>query len=94
MVAVKRTTRVSDLAAHAFTRAFYLALAVGQTIRGAFDIGVQAVVTSPTLTLNSTPNPNPNPTRTLPLSPPLTLTLTTGQARLWTRPTPMSRACG
>lgn len=47
VIAVRLTTRVSDLAAHAFTRAFYPALAVGHTIRAAFDIGVQAVVTSP-----------------------------------------------
>ena len=49
VIAVRLTTRVSDNAAHAFTRAFYLALAVGKTIREAFDIGVQAVVTSPTV---------------------------------------------
>ena len=47
MIAVRRTTRVSDLAAHAFTRAFYLALVVGSTIRAAYDIGVQAVVSAP-----------------------------------------------
>ena len=41
VIAVRVDTKVSDHAAHAFTRAFYLALAVGQTIRGAFDIGVQ-----------------------------------------------------
>ena len=49
VIAVRLTTRVSDDAAHAFTRAFYLALAVGKTIRDCFDIGVQAVVTSPTV---------------------------------------------
>ena len=42
VVAVRRTTRVSDLAAHAFTRAFYLALAVGSSIQAAYDIGKQA----------------------------------------------------
>ena len=47
VIAVRRTTRVSDLAAHAFTRAFYLALVVGSTIRAAYDIGVQAVVSAP-----------------------------------------------
>ena len=47
VVAVKVNTRVSDHAAHAFTRAFYLALAVGQTLQASYDIGVQAVVTSP-----------------------------------------------
>ena len=41
VIAVRLNTRVSDHAAHAFTRAFYLALAVGQTIRAAYDIGVQ-----------------------------------------------------
>ena len=49
VIAVRLQTRVSDDAAHAFTRAFYLALAVGKSIREAFDIGVQAVVTSPTV---------------------------------------------
>ena len=47
VVAVRVNTRVSDHAAHAFTRAFYLSLAVGQTIREAFDIGVQAVINAP-----------------------------------------------
>ena len=47
VIAVRITTRVSDKAAHAFTRAFYLALAMGQTIKESFDIGVQAVATAP-----------------------------------------------
>ena len=47
VVAVRLNTRVSDHAAHAFTRAFYLALAVGNTIKESFDIGVQAVVNAP-----------------------------------------------
>ena len=47
VIAVRLTTRVSDHAAHAFTRAFYLALAVGQSIKAAFDIGVQSVVNAP-----------------------------------------------
>ena len=33
VVAVRLSTRVSDHAAHAFTRAFYLALAVGSSIQ-------------------------------------------------------------
>ena len=49
VVAVRRTTRVSDLAAHAFTRAFYLALAVGSSIQAAYDIGKQAVFTAPNM---------------------------------------------
>lgn len=36
-----------DAAAMSFTRAFYLALAVGHTVRESFDIGKQAVITSP-----------------------------------------------
>ena len=47
VVAVRLNTRVSDMAAHTFTRAFYLALAVGDTLQAAYDIGVQAVVSAP-----------------------------------------------
>ena len=36
-----------DAAAMAFTRAFYLALAVGHTVSHSFEIGKQAVITSP-----------------------------------------------
>eukprot|EP00967_Tisochrysis_lutea_P086392 scaffold121752_cov29-Tisochrysis_lutea.AAC.5 len=37
----RRNVRVSDPAAHSFTRAFYLALAVGETVRDAYDIAKQ-----------------------------------------------------
>lgn len=41
VIAVRRNVRVSDPAAHSFTRAFYLALAVGETVRDAYDIAKQ-----------------------------------------------------
>jgi len=47
VIAVRVNTRVSDVAAHTFTRAFYLSLAVGNTVQAAYDIGVQAVVSAP-----------------------------------------------
>lgn len=49
VIAVRRNVRVSDPAAHSFTRAFYLALAVGETVRDAYDIAKQAVVTAPSV---------------------------------------------
>lgn len=47
VVAVRLNTRLSDVAAHTFTRAFYLSLAVGNTLQAAYDIGVQAVNSAP-----------------------------------------------
>lgn len=47
VVAVRVDTRVSDMAARTFTRAFYLSLFVGNTLQAAYDIGVQAVVSAP-----------------------------------------------
>lgn len=43
MIAVRRNVRVSDPAAHAFTRAFYLALAVGDTVVNAYEIAKQVI---------------------------------------------------
>jgi len=47
VIAVRLNTRVSDVAAQVFTRAFYLALAVGETLQAAYDIAVQAVTAAP-----------------------------------------------
>ena len=43
VIAVRRNSRVSDPAAHAFTRAFYLALAVGEKVRAARTADVPKV---------------------------------------------------
>jgi hypothetical protein len=47
VVCVTVEAQLLDAAAMAFTRAFYLALAVGHTVSQSFDIGKQAVITSP-----------------------------------------------
>jgi len=47
VVAVEAESQVTDVAARAFTRAFYLALAKGKSVQGSFDIARQAVSTSP-----------------------------------------------
>lgn len=44
VVCVKLDARLLDQAANEFTRAFYLALAVGKTVKDAFDIGKQVPV--------------------------------------------------
>ena len=46
-------SQLLDAAAKAFTRAFYLALAVGSTVANSFEIGKQAVASSPYV-----PNPS------------------------------------
>uniref|UniRef100_A0A7S2RUY4 B30.2/SPRY domain-containing protein n=1 Tax=Mucochytrium quahogii TaxID=96639 RepID=A0A7S2RUY4_9STRA len=43
VVCAKVNARILDKAAHAFTRAFYLSLAIGDTVRTAFEIARQAV---------------------------------------------------
>ena len=47
VVAVSLDAPLLDAAAVAFTRAFYLALAVGDTVAAAFSVGVEAVAASP-----------------------------------------------
>lgn len=47
VVCVSVDAQILDVAAVAFTRAFYLALAVGSTVEQAFAIGKQAVAASP-----------------------------------------------
>jgi hypothetical protein len=47
VVCVSVDSQLLDAAAMAFTRAFYLALLVGHTVRHSFDLGKQAVATSP-----------------------------------------------
>jgi hypothetical protein len=47
VVCVTVEAQLLDAAAMAFTRAFYLALAVGHSVSHSFDIGKQAVITSP-----------------------------------------------
>ena len=47
VVCVKVDARLLDAAANVFTRAFYISLAVGNTVQQAFDIGKQAVLSSP-----------------------------------------------
>jgi hypothetical protein len=47
VVCVRIDARLLDCAANVFTRAFYLSLAVGDSVRQAFDIGRQAVAASP-----------------------------------------------
>lgn len=47
VVCVSVDAQLLDAAAMAFTRAFYLALLVGHTVRHSFDLGKQAVATSP-----------------------------------------------
>eukprot|EP01041_Mallomonas_annulata_P000472 gene472-882_t len=47
VVCVNVDAQLLDTAAVAFTRAFYLSLVVGDTVRQAFEIGKQAVVSSP-----------------------------------------------
>ncbi len=49
VVCVSIDAQLLDTAATTFTRAFYLSLAVGNTVRQSFDIGRQAVVASPTV---------------------------------------------
>ena len=46
-VCVKLDATIQDSAANAFTRAFYISLAVGKTVQQSFDIGKQAVAASP-----------------------------------------------
>ena len=40
-------SKLEDLAAHAFTRAFYLALATGNSVESSFHIGQAAVQAAP-----------------------------------------------
>ena len=47
VVCVKVDARLLDAAANVFTRAFYVSLAVGNTVKQAFDIGRNAVRASP-----------------------------------------------
>jgi hypothetical protein len=47
VVAVERDERIEDSAAHAFTRSFYLALAVGHSVESSFQIGQTAVSAVP-----------------------------------------------
>ncbi|CAM9612898.1 unnamed protein product, partial [Phaeothamnion confervicola] len=47
VVCVKLDAQLMDVAARSFTSAFYLALAVGHTVRDAFDIGRQSVSNDP-----------------------------------------------
>ena len=47
VVAVERDERIEDRAAHAFTRSFYLALAVGHSVESSFQIGQTAVSAVP-----------------------------------------------
>ena len=47
VVCVNIHAQILDSAAMAFTRAFYLALALGNTVQHSFDIGKQAVFASP-----------------------------------------------
>uniref|UniRef100_A0A7S2DM31 AAA+ ATPase domain-containing protein n=1 Tax=Haptolina brevifila TaxID=156173 RepID=A0A7S2DM31_9EUKA len=49
VIAVRLSQRLSDVAAAAFTKAFYLALAVGRSIRVAYEIGKEAVMNSPNM---------------------------------------------
>ena len=53
VVCCQQESELMDSAARAFTRAFYLALAIGRTVRDSFEIGRQAVACSP-----SVPSPN------------------------------------
>ena len=47
VVAVEIDSKLEDLAAHAFTRAFYLALATGNSVESSFHIGQAAVQAAP-----------------------------------------------
>ena len=47
VVAVEREQAIEDRAAHAFTRAFYLALATGHSVESSFSIAQTAVLTAP-----------------------------------------------
>ncbi|CAN0400581.1 unnamed protein product, partial [Discosporangium mesarthrocarpum] len=47
VVCVKLDAEIMDVAARSFTAAFYLALAVGHTVRDSFDIGREAVAADP-----------------------------------------------
>eukprot|EP00656_Telonema_subtile_P018005 TRINITY_DN19712_c0_g1_i1.p1 TRINITY_DN19712_c0_g1~~TRINITY_DN19712_c0_g1_i1.p1 ORF type:complete len:1658 (+),score=465.09 TRINITY_DN19712_c0_g1_i1:104-5077(+) len=47
VVAVHSEARVNDMAVRSFTRAFYLALASKKTVKDAFEIGREAVLTCP-----------------------------------------------
>jgi len=47
VVCVKTEAELLDSAALSFTRAFYLALAIGGTVHDAFAIGKEAVAASP-----------------------------------------------
>jgi len=49
VVCCHQESELMDSAALAFTRAFYLALAVGRTVKDSFEIGKQAVNVSPTV---------------------------------------------
>ena len=47
VVAIAASTQLADVAARIFTHDFYLALAVGKTVREAFEIGQKAVRAAP-----------------------------------------------
>ncbi len=49
VVCCQQEAQLMDNAALSFTRAFYLALAFGRTVKESFDIGKQAVLNSPTV---------------------------------------------
>lgn len=49
VVCCQQEAQLMDNAAISFTRAFYLALAFGRTVRESFEIGKQAVLNSPTV---------------------------------------------
>lgn len=44
VIAVAANTQLADVAARVFTRHFYLALAVGKTVKESFDIGTNTSV--------------------------------------------------
>ncbi len=47
VIAVRKATRLLDKAAQIFTSHFYSSLAVGDTVRAAFEIATQTVLTAP-----------------------------------------------
>ena len=49
VVCCKQESQLMDSAALAFTRAFYLALAIGRTVKDSFEIGRQAVAVAPSV---------------------------------------------
>ena len=51
VVCCQQESQLMDSAALAFTRAFYLALAIGRTVKDSFEIGRQAVACSPSVPL-------------------------------------------